>query len=135
MARRRKVPKKLPLGPAPNLRLLGQERALWERHFGGAAAGRRAWELNPHPLRVNLGLRPEPFWWYVKGAPAALRRSDPADWQLEADRAAWLLGPGRQHLAPGEEVHVQRRHADMTAFAATAAQHGPDPRRWPSVMR
>jgi hypothetical protein len=132
---RRKVLKRVPPGPPPNLRLVAEDRAQWERHLGGAAAGRRAWELNQHALRINLGLRPQLWWAYTPGVPAGLRRCDPTDYQLEADRAAWLLGPGRDHLAPGEDVYVQRRHDDKKHFADVAAQHGADPRCWPGVLR
>lgn len=64
----------------------GERRAAWERHRERLIAGRS-------PM-----VRPKAFWDYE--GPSELRgRRTP---ELEAQRRAWLQGPGAEHLRAGE---------------------------------
>lgn len=93
----------------------------WEAAFGGAAAGRAAWErLRGRPeLRFNLTMRAAPFWAYEAGVPLDCRGTgdievDYDDAALRTRRLRWLMGAGADHLQAGE-THVITRELEQRA--------------------
>ena len=91
----------------------------WQRHWGGEAEGRLAWEALRDRLvaRINPGHRPAPFWIYELGIPDELReieRPDPRQPRErrkkdpQIDRLEWLIGPGDAHLRVGERAEIDR---------------------------
>ncbi len=87
----------------------------WEAYWGGEEEGRSAWEVLKGELQTNLGTRPAPFWGYEPDVPEELRQPDlpgaavdPAFEEVERRRMQWLLGPGADHLRPGETEAIRR---------------------------
>ena len=96
----------------------------WEDYWGGDREGRAAWEALRGKLRTNHGTRPAPFWAYEPDVPDELRAEpEDADSRLpdheyppahakacaaERARLEWLIGPGQDHLRPGEMEAILR---------------------------
>ena len=106
----------------------------WENYWGSEREGRAAWEALRGKLLDNQGTRPAPFWAYEPDVPDELRAEpEDADPRLpdheyraadakavaaERCRLQWLIGPGQDHLRPGEMAEILRQLEDRAAEGA-----------------
>jgi len=107
-------------GPEPrtarwtqDLDIISLDLPSWVRFFGGPDEGRRAWAELAGQYPGNVGTWPPMFWSYTSGIPERLRGTgsvcdDYDNPVLKRARLEWLLGPGQEHLRPGEREVIRR---------------------------